>query len=125
MVARVSTKSSKAIVIIKALLVSYILTAVLLLVLALIMYKFDPPGSVISVGIVLTYIVSCFAGGFLLGTAKKEKRYLWGLAMGVVYFLIILVVSLVFSKDIFGEVGSTVAVGLICSLSGMVGGMIS
>ena len=82
MVAKVSTKSSKAIVIIKALLVSYILTAVLLLVLALIMYKFDPPGSVISVGIVLTYIVSCFAGGFLLGTAKKRETILMGACDG-------------------------------------------
>ncbi|MDO5522355.1 MAG: TIGR04086 family membrane protein [bacterium] len=123
--AKVSTKSSKAIPIVKALLVSYILTAILLLLLSLIMYKIDPPGAVISVGIVLTYIVSCFAGGFLLGTAKKEKRYLWGMGMGIVYFLIILVVSLIFSKDIFGELGSTIAVFLICGLSGMVGGMIS
>ncbi len=123
--ASVSTKSSKAIVIVKALLVSYILTAILLLILALITYKIDPPSAVISVGIVLTYIVSCFVGGFLLGTAKKEKRYLWGLAMGVVYFLIILIVSIIFSKDIFGEVGSTIAVFLICGLSGMVGGMVS
>lgn len=89
------------------------------------MYKFDPPSAVISVGIVLTYIVSCFVGGFILGTAKREKRFLWGIAVGAIYFLIIFIVSLVFSKDIFGNMGSTIAVLAMCGLGGMLGGMIS
>lgn len=122
---KVSQKSSKAIVMVKALLVSYIITAVLLLILAFIMYKVDPPSAVISVGIVLTYILSSFVGGFIIGTAKKEKRFLWGLGMGLLYFAIIFVVSLIFGKDIFDHMGSIVSVLCICGLGGMLGGMIS
>lgn len=122
---KVSQRSTNAIVIVKSLLVSYVLSALLLLIISFVMYKFDPPSAVISVGIVLTYIVSCFVGGFILGTAKREKRFLWGIAVGAIYFLIIFIVSLVFSKDIFGNMGSTIAVLAMCGLGGMLGGMIS
>lgn len=122
---KVSQRSSNAIVIVKSLLVSYVLSALLLLIISFVMYKFDPPSAVISVGIVLTYIVSCFVGGFILGTAKREKRFLWGMVVGAIYFLIIFLVSIVFSKDIFGNMGSTIAVLAMCGLGGMLGGMIS
>lgn len=89
------------------------------------MYKLNPPSAVISVGIVITYIVSCFVGGYLLGSVKKEKRFLWGIAIGVVYFAIILMVSLVLGKDAFGNMGSTISVFCMCALGGMLGGMIS
>lgn len=122
---RVSQKSGKAILIVKALLVTYILTALLLLLLALIMYKIDPPGAVISVGLVLIYIISSFAGGYIIGNAKKEKRFLWGIGMGVAYFLIILIVSIIFSKDVFASAGSIISVLCMCGLGGMLGGMVS
>ena len=122
---RVSQRSGKALVIVKALLVTYIITALLLLLLALIMYKIDPPGAVISVGLILTYILSSFVGGYIMGNAKKEKRFLWGIAMGVSYFLIIFIVSIIFSKDVFGNMGSIISVLCMCGLGGMIGGMVS
>lgn len=122
---RVSLRSGKALLLVKALLVTYIVTALLLLLLALIMYKIDPPGAVISVGLVLVYIVSSFVGGYIIGNAKKEKRFLWGIGMGVAYFLIIFIVSVIFSKDVFGSMGSIISVLCMCGLGGMLGGMVS
>lgn len=120
-----TARTSKAIVVVKSLLVSYVITAVILLILSFVMYKFDPPSAVISIGIIITYIVSCFIGGFLLGSVTKEKRFLWGIGMGAIYFAIILVVSIIFSKDAFGDFGSTISVFFMCALGGMLGGMVS
>ena len=122
---RVSLRSGKALLIVKTLLITYIITALLLLLLALIMYKLDPPGAVISIGLVLIYIISSFVGGYIMGNAKKEKRFLWGIAMGLVYFMIIFIVSIIFSKDVFGSMGSIVSVLCMCGLGGMLGGMVS
>ena len=52
---------------IKALLASYIVTGLLLLVLALLLYKLRLSESAVNVGIIAVYVVSCFLGGFLEG----------------------------------------------------------
>lgn len=118
-------RKSKAITIIKALLASYIITGILLLLLALIMYKIEPPSGVIRIGIVFSYIFSSFIGGFIVGKSASQRRFLWGIANGVLYFVVILVVSLILNKAVFGQVGSTFTVFIMCSLGGMLGGMIS
>lgn len=122
---KVAQKSSKAILVVKALLAAYVVSAVLLLLLALILYKVDPPSGVISVGVILTYIISTFITGYIVGKRTTEKRYLWGIGMGAIYFLIIFVVSLIWGKDVFGDFGSTISVLLMCGLGGMLGGMLS
>lgn len=122
---KVTRKSSTAIVVVKALLAAYIVSAFILLILAMIMYKFDPPSGVISVGIIITYLFSSFIAGFILGKVTKQKRFIWGIIVGVLYFLVILMVSFVMSKDIFGNFGSIITVLCMCGLGGMLGGMLS
>ena len=56
---------------IKALLASYIVTGLLLLVLALLLYKLRLSESAVNVGIIAVYVVSCFLGGFLEGKMMK------------------------------------------------------
>jgi putative membrane protein, TIGR04086 family/integral membrane protein, TIGR04097 family len=118
-------KQSKVMTMIKALLASYIITGIILLLLALLMYKLEPPSGVISVGIVFAYIFSCFIGGFILGKNTKEKRFLWGIIVGCLYFILILFISMMMGKEVFGQIGSTITVFIMCSLGGMLGGMIS
>jgi putative membrane protein (TIGR04086 family) len=118
-------KQSKALTIIKALLASYVITGILLLLLALLMYKAQPPSGVIRVGIVFSYIFSSFIGGFIVGKSATEKRFLWGIVNGILYFLVILLVSMILNKAVFGQVGSTFTVFVMCTLGGMLGGMIS
>ena len=52
---------------IKALLTAYVLTGGLLLLLALLLYRFQLSRSGVNVGIIAIYILSCFLGGFLEG----------------------------------------------------------
>ena len=55
----------------QALLVSYAITALLLLVLAVLLYKLNLDKGKVSAGIIGIYVVSAFAGGLLLGKLQK------------------------------------------------------
>ncbi|MFA9465214.1 MAG: TIGR04086 family membrane protein [Velocimicrobium sp.] len=109
----------------KALIASYIITGIFLLVLALVLYKVEPPEGVIQVGIIFSYIVSPFVGGILVGKGEETKRFLWGAFLGVLYFCIIFAVSIVLSQSLFDRFGMVVSVFGMCALGGMLGGMIS
>ena len=52
------------------------LTAVLLLILALMLFKMSLSERAVAVGIVLIYVIVNFAGGFLMGKIKGENKYL-------------------------------------------------
>lgn len=118
-------KESRGMVLVKALFASYIITGIILLILALIMYKFEPSSIVISSGVVFSYIFSAFAGGLLVGKKTPEKKFLWGIVLGVLYFAIIFAVSILMNKDIVSKMGSTLTVFIMCAFGGMLGGMLS
>ncbi len=122
---KVLHRNSKALVILKNLLISYIVTGLLLLLLSFLMLKLDLSNGILSGGIILTYILSCFIGGFLLGKRAEQKRFLWGLLMGGLYFLIILFVSILGNTLAGIEAGRVATVLMICLFSGMLGGMVS
>ena len=122
---KVLHRNSKALVILKNLLISYIVTGLLLLLLSFLMLKLDLSNGILSGGIILTYILSCFIGGFLLGKSAEQKRFLWGLLMGGLYFLIILFVSILGNTLAGIEAGRVATVLMICLFSGMLGGMVS
>lgn len=109
----------------KCLLFSYIITGLLLMLLALLLYKLKLTEQIVSIGIILIYVAAAFFTGFVTGKKRKEKKFLWGLFMGTAYFLILMGVSLVVNRgagDISGNVATTF---LICAGSGMLGGMVS
>ena len=110
---------------IKGLLFSYIVTAFMLLLLSLLMLKLDLPGAVISGGVNLAYILSTFVGGFFVGKKLEQKKFLWGLVMGVLYFLVLMLVCLMMNSNTPLPLGGLFTVLMICGLSGRFGGMIS
>ena len=67
---------TKAVKMLKSILVAYILTAVVLLVLSFIMYKCKMSMAGANGGILFTYVISCLAGGFLFSGGLEEKGYL-------------------------------------------------
>ena len=73
----------------KALAVSYIITAILLLITAFLMYKLGLGDTVIHLSIIIIHGISVFLGGFLTGKMVKEQKYIWGLMLGVCYVLVI------------------------------------
>lgn len=122
---RTFRQNTKMIYLLKGLLFSYIVTAVVVLILSFLMLKLDLSGTVISGGINFVYIVSAFTGGFYMGKKVEQKKFLWGLLMGVFYFVILMLISLFMNRVSPLPLGSFFSVFIISSLSGMLGGMIS
>lgn len=117
--------NSKVVVILRDLLISYIITGLLLLILAFLMLKTDLSGGILNGGILITYILSSFAGGFLLGKSSEQRRFLWGLVMGGLYFVTLILISILAGSVMGMEAGRVATVMAICLFSGMLGGMIS
>lgn len=114
----------KLLVMIRSLLVTYVVTALLLFLLAFLLFRLDLNESKVALGMIAVYILSCLFGGFAAGKGGKNRKFLWGLLNGSLYFLILLAVSL-------GKGGGTdgffswFTTGALCLGSGMLGGMLS
>lgn len=109
----------------KAVFLSYLVTAALLLIVSFIMFYLDPPETVARAGVIITYIISCFAGGFLMGKHTEKYRFLWGLMTGLIYFAVLFLVSLLLGHLILSRIPSILTVLLMCGLGGTLGGMLS
>lgn len=115
----------KILSVVKALLAAYGVTAVLLLILALLLLKLNLSEGIVAIGIMATYLISCFLGGFLLGKGVRKNKFLWGLILGVVYFVLLIILSGIASPGNFGGFGRMISTFLLCVAGGMVGGMLS
>ena len=118
-------KNIKVIWWIKSLLASYIVTGILLLVLTFFMYKFQLNEKIVSAAIVGIYVVSTLIGGMIIGKLTKSKRYLWGMVLGIVYFVLLLLITLGVYRTLNGDSVSIVTSLILCAGGGMTGGMIS
>lgn len=108
----------------KCLLFSYILTVGLLLLLALFLYRFGLAEKTVSIAIIMIYIAASLFAGFAAGKKIGTRKFLWGLLAGVLYFTILLCVSLVLEHGTAGISGNLMTVFFICAGSGMLGGML-
>lgn len=118
-------QNTKVLYMLEGLLFSYIVTAFVLLILSFLMLKLDLSGAVISGGINFVYIISAFTGGFFMGKKTEQKKFFWGLLIGIAYFIILLLVSLMMNRVSPLPLGNLFTVFIISSLSGMLGGMVS
>ena len=118
-------KNIKVIWWIKSLLASYIVTGRLLLVLTFFMYKFELNEKIVSAAIVGIYVVSTLIGGMIIGKLTKSKRYLWGMVLGIIYFVLLLLITLGVYRTLNGDSVSIVTSLILCAGGGMTGGMIS
>ena len=109
----------------KCLLASYIVTALLLMLLALLLYKLRLSEQIVSIAIIVIYILATFLAGFLAGKCMQTRKYLWGLTLGLTYFLIIAAISIAInhSSDLLNTHFITTLI--LCTASGMLGGMLS
>jgi putative membrane protein (TIGR04086 family) len=107
----------------KSLFLSLLLTAVLLLLLALALYRFSLSGKTVSLCITGIYILVTFLAGFFTGKQKGTRKFLWGLAMGFLYFFILVLFSLLTGQKAVFSTGFFTAL-ILCAGSGMLGGML-
>ena len=115
----------KAIWILKALLCSYFVTGILLLLLTFLLYQFGLDEGKITAGIMVIYVLSTLVGGFVAGKLAKTRRFLWGILIGVLYFLLLLLISFGIYRGIQEGTSQFLITWLLCIGGGMIGGMIS
>lgn len=124
-VEKIIKQHSKVKSILKVVLLSYLITGFLLLLFSFFMLKMDLSNAIVSGGIVVIYIISTLVGGFFMGKGVEKRRFLWGFAFGGIYFILLLMVSLLFHTANSIEISRLLSSMFICLFSGMLGGMIS
>ena len=87
--------------------------------------EMDVSEEVIDIGVVLVYVISGFLGGFIIGKVKKARKFIWGMLIGGLYFLILMAASLIFNKGLGSDMTHFFSTLVLCIASGMVGGMLS
>ena len=118
-------KDSKVMWVLKALLASYIVTGILLLLLTMALYKMELNEKMVSAAIVAIYVMATLIGGILIGKMAKVKRFIWGLGLGVAYFALLLLITLGVYHKLNGDGANLVTTFILCAGGGMAGGMIS
>ena len=78
-----------------------------------------------TAGIIVIYVLSTFVGGFILGKLKRVKKFLWGLIMGVLYFVLLFLISFVVYRSFDGNGTNVMTTLLLCAGGGMLGGMLA
>ena len=116
---------SRILWILKSLLISYVVTALLLFIMAALLYKFDLDERAVSAGIVAIYVLSALIGGVMLGKMVPQRRFLWGLLLGASYFMVLILITI----GVYREIDTTgihlLTTFALCAGGGMLGGMIS
>ena len=115
----------KILSVVKGLLAAYAVTAVLLMLMALLLLKLDLPWGAVTAGVMVTYLLSYFLGGLLLGKGVGKNKFLWGLILGAAYFVLLMILSCIAAPGDFGGPGRLFATLLLCCGGGMAGGMLA
>ncbi|MCI7130540.1 MAG: TIGR04086 family membrane protein [Lachnospiraceae bacterium] len=122
---RQARKESMLIPVMVILVTMYVISGILLLLLAFLMYRMDLAEPVVNGAIIAIYIIAGFFGGFLMGKRAGVKKYLWGLLMGALYYGVLLLVGVVLHQGLNGEPVHLLSTMVLCLLSATAGGMIS
>ena len=118
-------KDSWVMWILKSLLVSYVITGILLLLLAVALFKFELNEKAVSAAIVAIYIMATLLGGIVIGKFARVRRYLWGLGLGIGYFALLLLITLGVYRTLNGDAAKMGTTVILCAGGGMAGGMLS
>lgn len=115
-------KSSR---VIKGLIVSYLVSGAGLLLLALLLLKYQLDERKVSAGILAVYILSGLSGGIYMGKTAERKRYLWGMILGSIYWGILMLLTIFSGADTGSGVKGAFLTLLICAGSSTLGAMVT
>ena len=111
--------------ILRSLLLAYALSGICLLLLALMVFKLDIGQGIVTVGILVIYVVSCLAGGFLSGKHMRQNKYKWGFLVGLCYFVLLMIVSFAVQRRWDMSAQHAITTFFMCLGGGTLGGMLS
>ena len=91
-------------------------SVIVLLLLTICIWKMDGGANFLSAGLI---------GGCLIGKAMGSQKFLWGLFIGFLYFMFLLLLGIAMMHIDLKQHTQIIGSAFICSISGMVGGMFS
>ena len=112
-----NSMQKKGLWILKSLLCAYLVTGVLLLILTVLLYKCGLEEKHVSAGILTVYILSTLAGGFVAGKMARVRKFVWGLGIGVLYFLLLVLISFGIYHSIQEPFPQLLIVCILCKIS--------
>lgn len=117
-------KKSQIFAVIKSILVAYVISFLLLTILAALLFWCSVPEAVVRSCVCGIYVISCFVAGIVLSWKRSRKKFLWGIFAGGLYATVLFILSLVFGDAEFGGVAGVFPTIILCILGGMFGGML-
>lgn len=108
----------------KGLLISMVVTALLIVVMALLMYVMDIGSMGVKIGVHIIYVAAALTGGWVAGRTIGFKKFLWGLLAGFLYYLLVCIIAALSGEMAETEFAIQVVPVLFCLGSGMLGGML-
>lgn len=118
-------RGQKVMWMLKSLLASYIVTGLLLLGLTFLVYKFELDEQLVVGSIVVIYVVSTFLGGFIIGKLTGHKKFIWGMILGGLYFVLLFLISYGVYREFSTNGLNTITTAILCIGGGTLGGMLS
>lgn len=100
-------------------------TFVLLLVTTFILLKLQIDTNKLTICTIIIYFVSTFIGGFIFGKIREKNKFLYGMMIGGMYFLVLCIVSAVCAGGFDGITAKVLYSCFTCVIGGMLGGMLS
>lgn len=111
--------------VLKCLLASYIVTGLLLLLLTFFVYKAEPDEQLVTGGIVAIYVISTFIGGLIIGKLTKVRKFVWGMLIGAIYFVMLFAISYGVYREFNTNGLNVLTTMILCVGGGTLGGMLS
>ena len=105
----------------KTMVIAYAVTGIMLVILSFALYKAGLSEWQVSAGIIVTYAVSAFIGGYIIAKSERSRRLFWGIGFGIIYFAILMLVSLALSGGVAIDKAAVIRRAVICICAGAIG----
>lgn len=118
-------RSGAAFVLLKGMAISWLMTMLVLLILSALLVNTGLPSGAAGGFLIAAYLLSPFAGGFYIGKKAEQKKFLWGLVFGILYFVVFCLISMAVNPSGAFSMTRIIKLFLLQSAGGMAGGMLS
>lgn len=112
-------------ILVYGLLAAFILSVSFLLLLAFILLKFQWNTGKTEAAVLAIYAAACLCGGWIAGRKAGRKKYLFGLSVGILYFLLLLGMSMISTPEMQPDLIHRLLKFLLCAACGMFGGILA
>jgi putative membrane protein (TIGR04086 family) len=110
---------------VRGLLIAGLTSIAAILVLAAVLLHWQPDTGKMQTAVLAVYGFSCFAGGCYCGKKMKKRKFLWGLLLGLCYFLLLFLLSQCREDADSPELVHSLLILMLSMGGGMLGGMVS